>query len=296
MLEEPKAKKKEKTLNKIDENQMLYSDYDSGFTIKTIKKTTFSSPKNPKYIFIEGLNHIFNKFFFEKKLLKHNFFIREYEKKIFKNLLKQKRLITNLNKKLDFETLNHLQSKIATRKTEDQLKFVLKKCIRQLQDEFLQNIRNEKIKDHLKGGVSMKEYKNNIDFHFYSFYFGEISKEKNLPIETFFHFRSIKNKSDSKTINFRIRQSISFWKLNPVFISKIINFIDSGFIKNFEIFNQNKIRLLLIKWDDILDEFGVEKGTRTIIRSLKSRGFKLPWTLGDVREALLVTSKILQEN
>ena len=248
-------------------------------------------------IYVEALHNVFNKFFFDQNVKKSDFLLlRDYEIKILKNLFKQKRIISNTNKNLSLDRLNQLRSTVPIRKSEDQLKFVIKRCIRHLQDQFLLSIRNRKRRDYQNKDLPIKEYKSNVDFHFYKYYFGKIAHKKKLPIETFFHFKSSKKNTDPTSPGFRLRQSIAFWKLNPEFIARIIDFMDSGFLGSFREFNQKKIELLLTKWDGILDEDGFSKGTKRIIGSLKTRGFKLPWTLGDVGAALDLTRRILVED
>ena len=125
-----------------------------------------------------------------------------------------------------------------------------------------------------------------LDNAFYAHYFGAISAQFNIPLESFFHFRNWKKRNSPFIPKSITKKYMSRLKLNPKFIEKIHIFLNSKLINSFRVFNSKKIRTMVIKWEKIIDEYGSSSGLSKIQKMINSRGNKIPWTISEVYHAL----------
>ena len=191
--------------------------------------------------------------------------------------------------KFNLKTLNKIGKSRLFKKKEDQLKFVIKKCIKHMQEQF--RLRLEASDENFE--IKYPNFKKNKDNYFYQFYFKEIAEKEEMPLENFFHFRTGSYRYTQDIPNSVTKKSINLWKKNPDFINQIIDFINTSFRDSFESFNIKKIRLLLSNWENTLEKMGEIDGMNKILKSLKSRGCKLPWTLSEVNCAIENTLSLL---
>ena len=239
-----------------------------------------------KLIYLEKLKQFLNHIFFEKKLKKKDVELSVHEMKIAKTLLTKKKLIDKKSFSFTLKNFDKLKILKKKKKNEDELKFVIKKCLKQLQEDFLEKFRKKKIEQMDDCRVSMKEVTRNKNEYFYRHYFGRIAEREGIPIQKFYHFKCWSERYSRNIPRSITKDSLFMWKKNPKFIQKIVDFIKNKFMIKFISFNSKKIRSMVSKWDAILDEKGLEEGTKAVIRSFKSRGLKLPWTLTEVRKAI----------
>ena len=247
-----------------------------------------------EFIHFKKLLPLLNKLFFQKTFEETDIQIPDFEMEIFKSILVKKKLISSKETLIDVKVLNKLHSRTVNKKTEDKVKFIIKKCIKYLQAMFLENIKRNKSKEKKFKHIPMEKIRKNRDHYFYTYYFEKVAKRNKIPLKNFFLFKSFSKSNPDNPPSAISENSISLWKLQPKFISYITEFIDNSFIKEFVPFNEKKIEAMLLKWDKILDQEGLEKGLQIIVSKFKSRGLKLPWTLGEVEQAIHCTLEYLE--
>ena len=207
---------------------------------------------------------------------KNDLNLNPIERQIISLIMKKKKFIGHEKIEFNLNSLNKARMSNLRKKTEDGLKFVFKKAIRELKKEYKTQI--------MPPGSKLKTEV--LDSSFYEHYFGEISTQFNIPLESFFHFRSWKRRNSPFIPKSITKKYISHLKLNPDFIEKIRFFLNSKFINSFRVFNSKKIRTMIIKWEKIIDEYGSLNGLLKIQKMINSRGNKIPWTMSDVYHAL----------
>ena len=227
--------------------------------------------------------------FMQKNLNLSNQAPSKFEKSIIKAILKKKKFLWDNSTDLDISILNKITSIGCFKRKEDQLKFVIKKCIKNMQNRFKAKLDLSDVEFLLK----YPNYKALKDKYFYEFYFGHIAKERGISIENFFHFRTGVYRYSREIPNSVTKKSIGFWKLNPEFINEIKSYIDCAFLADFKAFNKKKIKLILGKWERIILHFGWEEGVKVIIKLINSRGCKLPWTLNEAVIAIRNTLEFI---
>lgn len=175
------------------------------------------------------------------------------------------------------------------KKKEYNIKFVFVKAIKYLKSKFLSEQFNfEKSKSFINSNIL-----HNSDICFYRYFFGEIAREKGIPIENFFVFKNWTHRYDKnipKTITMR---SIQLWKLNPEFIFEIRKYFRESFLNDFKIFNQTKISKMEKEWIKLVKKFGPSIAVKSILKTLSAKGSKLPWTLSEVKNGLKICDQVL---
>jgi hypothetical protein len=243
-----------------------------------------------KSLFFQNLNIFLMKLFLNKELTENDLGLNTYEIQIIKEILIKKKYPIDEGNLLDLKILNNFKNCTLIKKNEDMLKFVIKKCIRTMQTEFINHIKSSFVKGELIfKNVSITEIKKNKDKFFYLYYFDKISKEDNIPIEQFYHFRSWKNRNLKDIPKSVTKQSLKLWKKNPVFIKKMISYIQFSLKDSFIEFNKTKINKMIEKWEKIIETHGKEEGIEKILSKFKLKGNKLPWTISEVENAINYT-------
>lgn len=263
-------------------------------------KFNFRRPENTSiefaqsFIFFTKAEILLIKLFMNEEILPQDLELKEFEVTIIKRILLKKKFQWANHMKFDVDTLNRVRNCFLKKKNEDELKFILKKCIKHLQNRFFKEIKisnlNKNLKDNKTPQVEIKKDKDNV---FYEYFFSNIAKKESIPIERFFHFRSWKKRFSNEIPKSITRESLALWKKNPVFIKTLIDYIQFDFLDAFRLFNIKKIRTMVSKWDKLIDEFGQTKGLQEILRSFEVRGSKLPWTLTEVTFGIKNTLKSL---
>jgi hypothetical protein len=241
-----------------------------------------------------------SKFFALKEILFHLFLqkdfnltfpsLKNYEILILKSII-LKKFNSKINVDITKELLNSIVKINLKKKKEYCLKMVIMKSITHLKNSFLVNKYNIESKMLLSNEISVKSTEN----IFYQYYFGDVAKKNNLPIETFYGFKNWThrhNKNIPKSITNRV---ISLWKQSPEFISEMRGYIKHQFLTDFEVFNKEKILKMLRSWGKIIKKKGLDEGVQSILKSLSVKGCKLPWTMSEARNAVMVTNQVLNE-
>ena len=195
----------------------------------------------------------------------------------------------SLDLTLNKSSLNSIILTPLQKKREYSIKFVIMRSLDHIKQKFYKKkIKSKKLSLHKQSKFIKYE-----EICFYDYYFQEIAQKMNIPIESFYGFKNHThrhNKYIPKSITKRV---LSLWKRNPKFIGEIIEYMDNGFISNFKVFNKDKIHKMVGGWEKMICQVGIEAGVKVIIKSFNSKGCKLPWTLSEVKNALLVTKRIL---
>jgi hypothetical protein len=212
--------------------------------------------------------------------------LKPIEKEIISAIVKKKKFIGFQNIQFQQKFFNKAKTSNLRKKTEDGLKFVFKKAIRELKKEFKNTM--------LTPGTKLKT--DALDKAFYGHYFGQISEHFNIPLESFFHFRNWKKRNSPHIPKSITKKYMSRLKLNSNFISKIYTFLHQKLINSFRVFNSKKIRTMVIKWEKIIEEFGIDAGLSKIQKMINSRGNKIPWTMSEVYHALDDTLDYLEKS
>lgn len=234
------------------------------------------------------------KFFLNRRIEEDEAQLNALERPIVAKILTKKKFFLEPGEPLDWRSLNRLRQVKQKKKNEDELKFVLKKGIRRLQERFLADVACGKALGHpALAGVTAGEVKRNKDKFFYRFHFQAIAAREGLPIERFYHFRSWKNRHCSGIPKSITRESLELWKKNAGFVAQIRHYIRGSLRKDFFAFNARKIRTLVAKWRKTLARLGPAKGLCRVLAGLDSKGSKLPWTLSEVDTAIAHSLKCL---
>lgn len=252
------------------------------------------TPPRTKFLYLPNIDRVLVKLFLNRSISKSDSFLKEHEKQIVSKILFKKKFPILAEEPLDWRSLNKLRQTKIKKKNEDELKFVLKKCIRHLQIRFLESVKHGDALDQASlKGVSLRDIKTNKDKYFYRFYFKDIAEREGIAIERFYHFRSWKNRFCKDIPKSITRQSLDLWKKNTDFIRQIKEYISQSLVGHFFEFNSKKIHTMVSKWERIIDEHGQRKGLRQILDSFDVKGSKLPWTLSEVETAIVHTLKCL---
>lgn len=204
-----------------------------------------------------------------------NFCLNSMEKEIIRNIVVKKKFFGHSSVQFTKEFFNQTRQSKLQKKTEDGLKFIFKKAIKKMKSEFKSTF--------LKGKTGNKKLDDNL---FYLHYYGKIAEEEDIPIECFFHFRNWQNRVSEHIPKSITKEYVRRLNKNPEFVRKIKNYLTEDFLDSFKVFNSKKIRIMIIKWEKIIEEKGKSMGLKEIIRSIHSKGNKIPWTISEVKHAL----------
>jgi hypothetical protein len=216
----------------------------------------------------------------------NDFLLKPIERQIIRSIVEKKKFVGFNKIEFNLDFFNKARGSNLRKKTEDGLKFVFKKAIRELKKEFKTTV--------LPPGSNLRT--DALDKAFYSHYFGEISQRFDIPLEAFYHFRNWKKRNSPFIPKSITKKYISRLKMNPVFVGKIKNYLHQKLINSFRVFNSKKIRTMVIKWEKIIEELGPQNGIEKIHRMIHSRGNKIPWTMREVCHALDDTLDYLEKS
>lgn len=233
-----------------------------------------------------NLQKFLYKLFMNIEFEENDMILKPIEKEIIVTIVKKKKFIGFQNIQFDSKFFNKARGSNLRKKTEDGLKFVFKKAIRELKKEFKSQ--------HLRPGIKIKT--DALDRLFYGHYFKEISEIRGIPLESFFHFRNWKKRNNPHIPKSITKKYMGHLKLNPHFIEKIYIFLHQKLINSFMVFNSKKIRTMVIKWEKIIEDHGSEFGLSKIKDMINSRGNKIPWSMREVYHALDDTLDYLEKS
>lgn len=193
-----------------------------------------------------NLQKFLYKLFMEIEFESNDFLLKPIERQIIMSIVEKKKFVGFQNIQFTKEFFNKARCSNLRKKTEDGLKFVFKKAIREVKKEFKTHI--------LPTGVNLRTEA--LDNAFYSHYFGDISQNFDIPLESFYHFRNWKKRNSPHIPKSITKKYISRLKMNQEFIGKIKNYLHQKLMKSFQVFNSKKIRTMVIKWEKIIEELG----------------------------------------
>lgn len=229
----------------------------------------------------ENLKNLLIKIFLEFPINDLDLNLKIYETEILKSFLIRKgfKIKNNFFSK---SFLNKLSKTDLRKKKEYNLKFVFLKAISYLKKSFL----NDKLSYYQNTGYFLNEIINSQEEYFYFFYFGNIAKKLNIPIANFYVFKNWTHRHNKNIPKSITSKSVKLWKQNPDFISDINNYLSENFVNDFINFNKLKISKMISGWDKLAAKIGLENAVKSIIKSLNSKGSKMPWTLSEVKYAI----------
>ena len=202
--------------------------------------------------------------------------LKDVEREIVSYILKKKKFVGAERVEFTPDFFNRARQTPLRKKNEDGLKFVFKKAIKHLKSEF-------KREQGLHGTTLTIDQ---FDRRFYGHYFAEVAKREGVSLLCFYHFRNWKKRTSSLIPKSITRRYLKLLKKNPEFIGSVLEYLHHRFSREFQCFNSNKIRHLIIKWEGILQEHpDSASGLRTIRALILKKGSKLPWTRSEVNFA-----------
>lgn len=159
------------------------------------------------------------------------------------------------------------------KRPEENLKFVFKRCMKYL-------------KERLRAFDGQKLKKKEFDDYFYEYYFGDVCKKYNLPLD------AIQNPCNSKGVKTKLKtvntEYISNIAKSEKFMKDLIDYMHNNLTKDYESTIDSKINALVKRWDDTYEK-AQEKtlSLQDIIDYvLKNKKCKLPWTGKEISGAV----------
>lgn len=179
--------------------------------------------------------------------------------------------------------LRQINTKKSKKRPEENYKFVFKKCIRKLKDDF-------------SVGEKRKMKRADIEREFYEFYFKRVSQDENMSLEQFYHPKNSKQKSDKipKTLNIDYIKNLS---KNPLFVERFMKYMYGDLKADYDQIVVVKINKLISKWEEILDTHN--NGEIALIEISEyielNKKCKFPWSRKEVDEAITVVESLFKE-
>ena len=246
-----------------------------------------SKQKRRVFVPLANLEQLLHKFFRNVSFGSESVSYSSNEQKIFKAILDKKRVKYLPETPFDQNYLSQLSKLFYIKKRETYFKFVFPKCIKFLKNKLIKNL---SIHDFTLKKMTRKERES----FFYRHYFGEISKREQIPIESFFVFKNCTHRFSDlipRSIN---QEMMKLWQKNPKLIEEILEYINSKFLQDVQKFNKDKIEALLDKWRKMIIDQGEDKAVKKIVKRLRLKKGKLPWTVNEVKHAMEQARKFLK--
>jgi hypothetical protein len=214
-----------------------------------------------------------------------HFQLNELEKRIIENIVLKKKFEGYKQVHFSKEYFNRAANTDLKKKKEDGLKFIFKKAIKKMKNNF---------KATQLQGINLNSRE--VDKHFYAFYFQEIADKEGISLQCFYHFRNWQSRESENIPKSITKDYVRKLKKSSLFVSELEDYLENELVKSFKVFNSKKIRTMIIKWEKIIEDEGREQGIETIIKNIHSRGNKIPWTLSEVYKALEDSLKYLHNS
>jgi hypothetical protein len=177
-----------------------------------------------------------------------------------------------------FKEFNIVES---LKRPEENYKFVFKRCLKHMKEAFRAGIPQRRVK------------KKDFDKAFYEHYFKAISDTEGISLENFYHPKNSqsKNKNLPKTINTGYIDNISKSKL---FLKEFTDYLCFKLEEECRDIVDSKISGLINKWEH---EFQLSNKDDKTIGDIcnyieNNKKCKLPWTVNEVKEAIMVVKKL----
>lgn len=183
------------------------------------------------------------------------------------------------------DKLNEVHERGSNKRAEECYKFIFKRAIKAMRDEF-------------KCSRARKSSKCELEQQFYEHYFGDIARKEEISLQSFYQpTNSLKQREGMpKTINAEYMTNIC---KSGEFTSKFLRYAYSQLKIDYERVIESKLDCLVHKWDTMFDvtntdEQQVTNAITTYIE--KNRKCKLPWSSVEVDEALVALRKLFKEH
>ena len=231
----------------------------------------------------------------DDEILEADLNIHDSHKKLIIEFMCKKKLCKSMElSEFNAVNLKSLRESENSRRTEERLKFIFKKCIRYIQSRFKKQILIRS-KDSWKFNESFSDSVK-FDYIFYGHYYSHIAKQIGQPLEKFFHFRNWKNRTSEHIPKSITKIYVNYLKMNPTFMNLFISYMNDRLIKDIILNNIKKISRLIMEWENILKKYKADEeneGVKMVLKKFKSKGLKLPWGLNEVRSAIKDTLKYI---
>jgi hypothetical protein len=273
---------------------LIISDSDSEFTPNfenslsyvPISKGIYSPAKT---MILANLSFVLKKMFLNEPLPKDEITLSDCEMSILAAILKKKKVNYYFENNLTITRvcISKIMQKFSNKKREHYLKYILPKCLRHLKAQLNWN---SMINEYNYLKLTKLEY----EYKFYSFYFGDISEKNNIPLEKFFMFRNWTHRFNSNLPKTVTSEFILLWKKNPTFIRKIKSYLTSSFMEGVKEINSKKLKIMLSKWEMLIESNGLGKGLDLILKTIGKKGSKVPWMTTEIKKGIEMTLDVLR--
>jgi hypothetical protein len=173
-------------------------------------------------------------------------------------IIKKKKFNGFEHPELSISFFNKLNKKPIYKKSEENMKYIIKKAFKFLQNYFKNHL-FAKLKIYLRNEFKNLKELSEFEYAFFGFYFGSLAKKINQSIEKFFTPRnsnsliSKKKKLISKTVS---RLYLSYLKMSKVFIKDLIYYLDNFLVQETILRIEEKVFSMCINWDQIIKTYG----------------------------------------
>jgi hypothetical protein len=193
-------------------------------------------------------------------------------------------MLTSIDKFFIVQNLQDLKEAQSVKRPEENYKFIFKRCIKHLKEEF-------------RTDEMTKLKKREFDSQFYQFYFQKIADHEKIPLESFFHPKNSKSKAANcpRSINISYIQNLSKSK---EFTDKFLDYLNKQLESRYSEIIDSKILSLTQKWEL---EWGQTTEREKLIEEIcnyveKNTKCKLPWTMNEVKEGVAAVHKLFEQS
>lgn len=264
----------------------LYKIPNSGPRVEDVSVQAARQPLKSKEAYpvrvqteLKHLDRLFNLLvvvFTKKEIGEKDLAIGDVQMKMLNYVLQRKYLKRLTSKDLEssvdvqMSKLNGIMGSKSHKRPEECYKFIFTRVLKFLKKSFKKNF----------------NIKQNLDEQFYGYYFAELAQKNQEPLEAYF-YPLTKKENKKETLNASYFAKIFQSKF---FISDMVKYVNEHLFEEYKTEIIQKLESLLLKWDGYFLE-GDQKLERRIeeIKSylMKNKRCKLPWTLDEVKEAVL---------
>ena len=243
---------------------------------KPISVERFSPSVQTELKHLDKLFSLMVKVFTRKDITEADILLPVNELKIFNYLLHRKFMKRLTTKDLEssvavqLNRINGIVNSKSHKRPEECYKFVFTRVLKFLKKSFKKNF----------------NIKQNLEEQFYGYYFSELAKSNEESIECYYYPLTKKDKK-KETLNASYFNKI-FQSKN--FINDLVKYVNEHLNEEYKSEIIQKLESLLLKWDPYFLE-GEQKMDKFMDEIkhylMKNKRCKLPWTLDEVREAVL---------
>lgn len=242
----------------------------------TLSAEKFSLSVQTELKFLSKLFSTLVKVFTKKEITEADLSIGTNELKVLNYVLHRKYLKRLTSKDIEssisiqLSKINGIVNSKSHKRPEECYKFIFTRVLKFLKKSFKKNF----------------NIKQNLDEQFYGYYFAELAQKNQEPLENYYYPLTKKdNKKETLNSNYfaKIFQSKNF-------INDLVKYINEHLYEEYKTEIIQKLESLLLKWDPYFaeEEQKTEKYIEEIKQYLmKNKRCKLPWTLDEVKEAVL---------